>query len=630
MATDIDCIDDTDKYGGFSHKEIDSRGRLDLTFEDSQVRAASARVKSSGVLKMLAKWHAQDNSGPDAGGRPRLIDNHATLVGLMLLAQEHSPLFMRNLSLLFQFRLTAESRNLLGLPMPDERRPEARKERQCWEKNTNNAFHRIVSLMDPYPMKRYLSLSYTQVQEVLDAHDERRERHMKQRLDTFTNAFLLMTFNEQPRRIRRASKNIDLSIDQTFIAPSTKKGYSKTTLAERVAAEAAGFEFMPRSGPVDPFYGWYAQKDDEARFDYAPGTRDTTSPSRKSRTNNVKLVWGMVVNTSVRVDSEHPGRNRFPKLAMAATLSLPNVGVSEEAVSVMKYALETGLPAGIVSADKQYFANATVERLHQPVADLGFTPSTEYRADRLGVQGGKGGAEYIEGDVYCPGMPVSLKDTSKHFLAGEIDKETYRARIDERRHFVLRNKEKPAANGTVPKMCPALGLSPTVVCPVREMSKKAANKPRPEVNPEDVPEFLDEICRQHQVTFAEQDLIRQKQAFPYQSREWEKFQTHARQSIESLHEGFKDPGTEQLELSGRRRVRGFASAQIFTTILLVNYNLRKIAAFLYDEVHAIATSSRAIMRRRDRLWYNPYTKTLPAENALELQRLGKLTSPLRT
>lgn len=161
------------------------------------------------------------------------------------------------------------------------------------------------------------------------------------------------------------------------------------------------------------------------------------------------------------------------------------------------------------------------------------------------------------------------------------------------------------------------------------LSKKAANKPRPGVNPEDVPESLDEICRQHSVTFTEQDLLRQKQAFQYQSKEWEKFQTHARQSIESLHEGFKDPGTEQLELSGRRRVRGFAPAQVFTTVLLVNYNLRKIAAFLYDEIHAVTSPENMIVRRRDRLWYNPYTKTLPPENALELQRLGKLVSPLR-
>ena len=630
MAIDIDCIDDTDKYGGFSQKEVDSRGRLDLKFVDAQVRAASPRVKSSGVLSLLAKWHEDDHPTPGAGGRPRSIDYHAILVGLMLLAQEHSPLFMRNLSLLFQHRLTPESRTLLGLPTPSEDRSDARKERQRWEKNTNNAYHRFAALMDPYPMKRYWSLTFTQVQEVLDAHDEQRAARMKKRLDTFTNTLLLMTFNEQPRRIRRASKKIDLSLDQTFIAPANKKGYSKKTLAEKVRAEASGFEFSPRSGPVDPFAGFYAKNDDDARHDYVPGTRDMTSPNRDSRAKNVKLVWGYTVNTSVRVDSEKPGSSRFPKLAIAATLSLPNIGVSEEAVSVMKFALDTKLEPGIVSADKQYFANATVERLHQPVADLGYLPSTEYRADRHGVQGGKAGALFIEGDIYCPGTPTALKDTTKHFMAGEIDTATFRLRIEERKQFVLRNKEKPDAKGRTPKMCPALGNSPTVTCPVREMSKKAADKPRPGVNPEDVPEFLDDICRQHSVTFTAEDNLRQTQAFTYQSKEWEAFHTHARQSIESLHEGFKDPGTEQMELSGRRRVRGFAAAQLFITILLVNYNLRKIASFLWEEEHGNPAPENPIMRRRDRVWDNPYTKTLAHESAIELQRLGKLISPLRT
>ncbi|MBC7594334.1 MAG: hypothetical protein H7288_10395 [Kineosporiaceae bacterium] len=132
------------------------------------------------------------------------------------------------------------------------------------------------------------------------------------------------------------------------------------------------------------------------------------------------------------------------------------------------------------------------------------------------------------------------------------------------------------------------------------------------------------------MTFTADDNLRQTQAFTYQSKEWEAFHTHARQSIESLHEGFKDPGTEQMELSGRRRVLGFAAAQLFITILLVNYNLRKTASFLWEEEHGIPAPENTIMRRRGRAWYNPYTKTVAQESAIELQRLGKLISPLRT
>jgi hypothetical protein len=68
--------------------------------------------------------------------------------------------------------------------------------------------------------------------------------------------------------------------------------------------------------------------------------------------------------------------------------------------------------------------------------------------------------------------------------------------------------------------------------------------------------------------------------------------------------------------SGRRRVRGFAAA-VFVTILLTNYNLRKVAAFLHDaELEKSEPTKRPPAgprqpRRRDREFYNPYTKTTP-------------------
>ena len=64
-------------------------------------------------------------------------------------------------------------------------------------------------------------------------------------------------------------------------------------------------------------------------------------------------------------------------------------------------------------------------------------------------------------------------------------------------------------------------------------------------------------------------------------------------------------------------MRGFAAAAVFVTILLTNYNLRKIAAFLHDaELEKVEPTKRPPaephrLRRRDREFYNPYTKTTP-------------------
>lgn len=145
-----------------------------------------------------------------------------------------------------------------------------------------------------------------------------------------------------------------------------------------------------------------------------------------------------------------------------------------------------------------------MDRLHKPTADLGFTPLTEYRVDRLGVQGRKAGAEYIEGGVYCPGTPEPLKNASKERNDGIID---------------LHAKENPDEEGKQPLRCPALGDSPTVTCPLRELSRKAVDKPRPGVEKDDLPEFLDRICKQHSVSFTEDDNLHQKQTLPYQSDE---------------------------------------------------------------------------------------------------------------
>ena len=116
----------------------------------------------------------------------------------------------------------------------------------------------------------------------------------------------------------------------------------------------------------------------------------------------------------------------------------------------------------------------------------------------------------------------------------------------------------------------------------------------------------------------------------------DRFHKHARNSIESLNAGIKDEGKEHIEGASRRRVRGFAAAQVFVTVLLTNFNLRKIASFLHTRIATDVAAARGkqpaekTLRRRDRIWYNPYTKTTARESVLELQRLGRLPSPLRT
>lgn len=149
----------------------------------------------------------------------------------------------------------------------------------------------------------------------------------------------------------------------------------------------------------------------------------------------------------------------------------------------------------------------------------------------------------------------------------------------------------------------------------------AAKKARPEVEPETLEEeFLEKICTQHSVAVDLTEKNAPQQAFDYGTEEWDEFHGHARNTIESRNQQLKASGDEDIETGGRRRVRGLAAAQMIVTILLVNFNLRKIAAFLNDQARdeARTTPKPRTARRRDRVWANRYIATTGN---------GDLTSP---
>ena len=612
---DYDLTGHDPDLGGMTKAEVMGRGRVPELIDDELVALMAGRVLKTGVLERLSQWRAEDSPPLSIGGRPALISDLAILTGMLLLAKEGTAMLLTCLRDLLMKRLSDTSRELLGVESYSTDFIGHHSVHDRWYANTARAFQRINDLTDPYPQERRRAKTHTEIQQILLSHDAQLADKKKARLDEFTKLFLVMTFNEQSRPIKRASNKIDISLDQTYIGTPTKKGYSRKNLRKRIAEEALveGTGTLTQ-GPVDAFAGWHVKSGD--RTDALRGKADLTAPDGKKPSTN--YAWGWEANIAVRVDAGTPGKKRFPALAIAATLSMPNVGVSEEAVSLMRAAKATGLEPGVADADKQYFANALVERLHDPAINEGYTPSTDYRVDRLGARGGDHGALYIEGGTYCPATPEPLQNATKELLGAVIDTETYRARIKSRKAFQLHQKEKPDARGRAVLRCPALGPSPTVTCPLRELLKTVTDKVRPAVDGENLPDFADKICSQHSVSFDTARNRRDAQAFEYGTKEWDEFHTHARNSIESLNNQVKSGGTEDIQSANRRRVRGFGAAQIIVTMLLTNYNLRKIAAFMSDKIRAEAKQNAqgepaiATIRARDRLWHNAYTDTYPA------------------
>ena len=611
-------VSDAELYGGITPDEVDSRGKVKSEISDKLVETAIQRVRNSGVLDHLETWRREDGYDPIRGGRPSAITAESVVVAFLLLAGLGESLLIREVAKLLHHRISDDMRTRLGLAQPAPWFISKHAAALRWEENVRSTFRRhILDVMDPFPTSRHESMSMLEVQQALLAHDPVNAEIKKARLDEFMNCFVQMTYREQPRDIRRAGRKMDLTIDQTFLAPPTKKGYSRNRLEDDIATELRALQngraLTP--DPVDPYAGWYPKTGDRPDLQPSRGTVDLTSPSNPG--SGQGLEWGWTLNLAARVDASMPDESAFPRIIAAATLSLPNIGVSEEAITLMRSALGDDNIPGVVDADKAYFANALPERLHYPTRELGYMPSTDYRIDRIGQpRTNVKGALFVDGRLYCPSTPTHLLTAVADVRSGAIDDTTFSIRRDERKHFQVRVKQKADTNGTARVQCPARGISPTVTCPIVEMHKNATrNKVRPGV--EDAPAFLDEICQKaHGITVDTRELVRDEQAFEYGSPEWEAFHGHARNLIESTNAQMKAAIDTDLSEASRRPARGFAAAAFFSTILITAFNIAKIAAFLHDrrqrQIEGPVDRDKPLVgRRRDTMFYNPYTGTVP-------------------
>ncbi len=191
----------------------------------------------------------------------------------------------------------------------------------------------------------------------------------------------------------------------------------------------------------------------------------------------------------------------------------------------------------------------------------------------------------------------------------------------------MRPKARPNADGSITMMCPASGDSPRIKCPLKKTRARVSEAKQltmDEVDPSEpgypVGDDLPLICCQDSVKFPKENLPPLTQALRYKSREWIDFHGYARNLIENGNSMLKAPKYGSLHDHLNRQSRGFASAYVFLTFLLVALNIKQICDFLKakeieDRRAAENRPPRKppILRRRDREFFNEYTGTLPVE-----------------
>ena len=216
----------------------------------------------------------------------------------------------------------------------------------------------------------------------------------------------------------------------------------------------------------------------------------------------------------------------------------------------------------------------------------------DYRIDQLGIQANTGGAILVEGTWYCPALPGPLITATTRLRDHAITRELYDQQITARRPYQLKHKDGPDADGYQRLSCPAAGKHPGLTCPLRQASTAPRDGRAKVLQPPPEPP---RICTQTAITIAPDIGARYRQDLPYGSPAWHQCYATLRNTIEGLNGYAKDPAHQALAQPGRRRVRGIAAQSIFTALLLMAANIRKIRAW-----RALTASDQAGITRRAR------------------------------
>jgi hypothetical protein len=192
-------------------------------------------------------------------------------------------------------------------------------------------------------------------------------------------------------------------------------------------------------------------------------------------------------------------------------------------------------------------------------------------------------------------MPRPLIEATTGHRSAAITTDLYAARIAARSPYRLKRKDGPDHDGYQRLSCPATGSHPALICPLREASL-APRDGRAKIL--DAPADPPQICRQSAITIAPDTGARHRQDLPFASPAWQDRYATMRNTIEGLNGFIKDPAREALAQPAHRRVRGIAACALFTALLLMAANLRKIRAWRTRTVQQQTAAAAKRARRR--------------------------------
>jgi len=473
-------------------------------------------------------------------GRPRPLPVRAMLAALLCLALDDRPPFLTEATRLLFCQLSPSSRRLLKVTgtVTTQRAflAACRRVRYC--------FGAICSVMDPSALPKNRRLTQDDLKARTRPMAPGQAEAARGRLEAFLNALLEASISVLTGE-EHAAYDGCTGLDATPV-PLFSRGPSKRT---GLCAS-------------DPDGGWYVREGDHREHE-----DDKGKPLRK-------IAWALeaTIATMARPPGAPPAH---PNLAAALALTRPGQDPGGTGARVLASLAARGHKTGSLGYDRAY-TQALPERFHLPARALGYSPVMDYRADQLGIQANTGGALLVEGTWYCPALPGPLITATTRLRGHAITRDLYDQQITARRPYQLKHKDGPGTDGYQRLSCPAAGTRPGLTCPLRQASLSPRDGRAKVLQPPPEPP---RICRQTAITIAPDIGARYRQDLPYGSPAWHRSYATLRNTIEGLNGLIKDPAHEALAQPARRRVRGIAAQSIFTALLLMAANIRKIRAW---------------------------------------------------
>jgi hypothetical protein len=492
-------------------------------------------------------------------GRRRPLPVRAVLTALLCLALDDRPLFLTGATRILFQQLSPASRRLLKVTgtAPTQRafQNAYRRVRYC--------FHAICSAADPSPLPKNRRLTGAELKARTKQMTPAQVQAARGRLEAFINAL------------------IEASI--SALTDDEPGAYDGCTGLDATAVPLFSRGPSRRTGlcASDPDGGWYVREGDHREREDGKG-----KPLRK-------ISWALeaTIATMARPPGAPPAH---PDLAIGVALARPGEDPGGTGARVLACAAARGHKASWLGYDRAYTA-ALPERFQLPARALGYRPVMDYRIDQLGIQASTGGAILVEGSWYCPALPGPLITATTRLRDHAITAGLYDQQITARCPYQLKHKDGPGAHGYQRLSCPATGKHPGLICPLRQASLSPRDGRAKVLQPPPEPP---KVCTQTAITIAPDIGARYRQDLPYASLAWHNTYAALRNTIEGLNGYVKDAARQALAQPARRRVRGIAAQSVFTALLLIAANIRKIRAWRALTARGKARITQRARRRR--------------------------------